>query len=195
MALELNGTTGVSLVQDGVVTASDLASNAITSAALPTGSVLQVLSTTKTDTFSETVNTKAISGDVTGLTVTITPSSANSNILVACHIVGAGTGQNGIVPVLYRNGSIVTGAVGDASGSRKRVSSVAIDVGTDGVAAAVTFSFLDSPSSTDAQTYSIRLRHYSGADRVVYVNRSVSDADSGSSHRFASTITAMEIAG
>jgi len=42
MALELNGTTGVSLVQDGVVTAADLASGAITSAALPSGSVVAV---------------------------------------------------------------------------------------------------------------------------------------------------------
>jgi len=37
MALELNGTTGVSLVQDGVVTTADLADNAITSAKLFSG--------------------------------------------------------------------------------------------------------------------------------------------------------------
>jgi len=41
MALELNGTTGVSLVQDGVVTAADLASGAITASALPSGTIVQ----------------------------------------------------------------------------------------------------------------------------------------------------------
>jgi len=46
MALELNGTTGVSLVQDGVVTAADLASGAITSGILPAGSVIQMTHTT-----------------------------------------------------------------------------------------------------------------------------------------------------
>ena len=37
MALELNGTTGVSLVQDGVVATADLADNAVTSAKLFSG--------------------------------------------------------------------------------------------------------------------------------------------------------------
>jgi hypothetical protein len=34
MALELNGTTGVSLVQDGIITAADLADSAVTTAKL-----------------------------------------------------------------------------------------------------------------------------------------------------------------
>ena len=38
MTVTIDGTTGVSLVQDGVVTAADLASGAITSAVLPSGS-------------------------------------------------------------------------------------------------------------------------------------------------------------
>ena len=42
--------------------------------ALPTGSVLQVQSTTKTDTFSGTSTSFA---DVTGLSVSITPSSTD----------------------------------------------------------------------------------------------------------------------
>jgi hypothetical protein len=39
MALELNGTTGVSLVQDGIITAADLASGAITTAKLADTSI------------------------------------------------------------------------------------------------------------------------------------------------------------
>ena len=55
MALELNGTTGVSLVQDGVVTAADLSSTldlsgkTVTLPAGTGGKVLQVVHTAKTD--------------------------------------------------------------------------------------------------------------------------------------------------
>jgi len=45
MALELNGTTGVSAVQAGAVESGDL----------PAGSVIQVVSTTKTDRFTVTL--------------------------------------------------------------------------------------------------------------------------------------------
>lgn len=72
MALELNGTTGVSLVQDGVVTAADLASS------VSLGKVLQVVQDlTTTDTTISDTGFKD-----TTLTGTITPSSASSKILV-----------------------------------------------------------------------------------------------------------------
>ena len=79
MALELNGTTGVSLVQDGVVTAADLASGAITSAALPTGSVLQVVSNSTT---SQTATTSSTYANLSGLDTSITPTSTSSKILI-----------------------------------------------------------------------------------------------------------------
>lgn len=69
MALELNGTTGVSLVQDGV----------ITDANLPAGSVLQVIySTAGASTTGTTINTWV---DTTA-TASITPSSTSNKILV-----------------------------------------------------------------------------------------------------------------
>ena len=52
--------------------------SAVTSAGLPTGTVLQVLSTVKTDTF----DTNSTMEDVTGLSVTITPSSSSNKILI-----------------------------------------------------------------------------------------------------------------
>ena len=46
---------------------------------LPTGTVLQVVSTAKTDTFESTSTSFT---DVTGLSVAITPSSSSNKILV-----------------------------------------------------------------------------------------------------------------
>jgi hypothetical protein len=51
----------------------------VPAARLPAGSVLQVVSTVKTDTFT-TVSSSYV--DVTGLSVSITPTSATSKILV-----------------------------------------------------------------------------------------------------------------
>lgn len=78
MALELNGTTGVSLVQDGVVTAADLASGAITSGILPAGSVLQVVQGRSTTNTS--INSTSYAD--TNLSASITPSSSSNKILI-----------------------------------------------------------------------------------------------------------------
>ena len=81
MALELNGTTGVSLVQDGVVTAADLASGAITASALPAGSVLQVVQQQVTTPVVYTSNDTD-----SGFNPSITPSSTSSKILIMCSV-------------------------------------------------------------------------------------------------------------
>ena len=82
MALVLDGTTGIvsANIADGTISASDLASGAITSAALPAGSVLQVAQARKTDTSWSTTSTTFV--PVTGLSVTITPTSTSSKFLV-----------------------------------------------------------------------------------------------------------------
>jgi hypothetical protein len=53
-------------------------------AAIATGKVLQVVQTTKTDTFTTTSTSFT---DVTGLSVSITPSSASSKILIFSEII------------------------------------------------------------------------------------------------------------
>ena len=87
MALVLDGTTGIvsANIADGTISANDLASGAITSSALPTGSVLQVVSNTYTTQTSITSGTKG-SGTETGLQVTITPISASNKFLIFGHV-------------------------------------------------------------------------------------------------------------
>jgi hypothetical protein len=81
MALTLDG-NGTMTVGNGDITG--ITKGAIESSAIGAGAVLQVISTTKTDTFSVT-NSDFV--DVTGLSVTITPTSATSKILVMAHVL------------------------------------------------------------------------------------------------------------
>jgi len=140
MALELNGTTGVSLVQDGVVTAADLAAGAITRAALPAGSVLQVVQGTLT-TFPTTTSTVFVD---TGLSASITPTSATSKILVTYHattFVG-GTSYAHVNKLMRDSTSLIEQATFySTAGGGQAVGSM---------------SYLDSPSTTSSLTYKIQ---------------------------------------
>lgn len=150
----------------------------IPKAALPAGSVLQVVSTTKTDTFS-TSSTSFV--DVTGLSVTITPTSTSSNILVfVSGVVGFGAGQLGLFNLLRGSTNISQPAT-----SPSFTASTATLNNTDYISA-LSILFLDSPSTTSATTYKIQTRTNTG---TLYVNRR-NTADTATT----TTITVMEIA-
>jgi len=163
------------------------------------GAVLQVVSTTLTTGFSTTSTVTASGGSltatgaaVTGLSASITPSSAASKILVTVNIGGMnGTAAAAQAIVLLLRSSTVIGA-GTGSGGRPGINARGYynDVNT---AVPVSFSFLDSPSTTSSTTYQVNL----GTDasgQPVYLNRTQNDADSIICPRFSSTITVMEIA-
>jgi hypothetical protein len=152
------------------------------------GGILQVVSTTKTDTFSESVATGTLSADVPGLTVTITPSSVNSKLLVMYHAsVGSSTNLHNVV--LYRDGS-PSRFIGDSATSKRRSTSEIRVADTFG-ATSQGVMFLDNANSTSSTTYSIRLGHDAGSTQTMYLNRSGSDTLA----RTASSITVMEVAG
>jgi hypothetical protein len=158
---------------------------------MPVGSVLQVVSTTKTDAFS-TTSTSFV--DVTGLAVTITPTSATSKILVIVSVqLGASGASTGMAQILLVRDSTNI-LVGDANGIRTQTSfsfySGGASADNEGNAGCGT-SFLDSPSTTSATTYKITIRAGTG---TVGVNRTAQDANSAFTPRGTSTITVMEIA-
>jgi len=147
---------------------------------------VQVISTAKTDTFATTSTTFT---DVTGLSVTITPSSANSKILIICQLTVAATaGQYSIHPRLMRNSTPIF--VSDAAGSRQQ----ALTMWEGPVAAApcLAVNYLDSPATTSATTYKIQVRTNNGSFNA-YVNRTVGDNDEAAFARGVSSITVMEI--
>ena len=147
--------------------------------------VLQVVSTTKSDTFTSAATTFT---DITGLTATITPQSATSTILVVVSV--SGCNDVGVTSGGFRIARGGTGIfVGTTSGSR--LSGQQIEPPAADRMITVGLTVLDSPATTSATTYSVQMRN--SAAGTFYVNRSKTDTDSAQYWRGASSITVMEI--
>ena len=155
----------------------------LAASAMPAGSVLQVVSVHKSNTFSTA--TTGADNDITGMSVTITPSSASNKILILTNmemVNNSGT-ANWNVLKFWRG---VTQIAYQAS------SALAMNCTWAGYipyADPTIFSmhYLDSPSTTAATTYKFTVRMSSG---TFYCNYSES-LDTG----HVSNITAMEIKG
>ena len=150
-----------------------------------------VVQTARTDTFSASVATGAFSADA--ISATITPTLSSSKVLVIVSLNGVVT-TVGLRTRLYRGGS-VSDFIGDSAGSRVRTTT-----GSETTTARaneinnISFIYLDSPATTSATTYSVRLGHDSSATQTVYMNRATDDADGVARSRPASSITLIEVA-
>jgi hypothetical protein len=148
--------------------------------------VLQVLTTEKIDTFT---TTSATFTDVTGMSVTITPQSATSQILVfVSGNAGNNSSTNGCFFTILRGATQID--MGAAASNRARVSTQTYSPG-DSRFVNFNLVYLDSPATTSATTYKLQTRVDLAG--TMYLNRSHSDADLTSNGRGASTITVMEI--
>ena len=159
--------------------------------AISHGKILQVVSTTKTDTFSASVSTGTYS--TAAISTTITPSSTASKVFVLAQ-VSLDVSTSGCDAVLYRGGSALTGAIGDADGSRRRGTSGRAQIQSAGhEVPTIPIMYLDSPNTTSATTYSIHLGHHSVATQTVYLNRSNANTDSSLASRQISSLTLIEV--
>ena len=165
------GAVSASDLADGSITADKIASGAVTNAKIDTvaaskitgqltdanmapGSVIQVVQaqiapTTVTTTSSTPVNSS--------LSVSITPSSASSKILIFFSSYGAyvPSSNQQMIGFLYRNGSDVT----PAGRGWFDVESVPYTTAVPVFAQAY-----DSPASTSAQTYAVYFRSVQGGN-------------------------------
>ena len=156
------------------------------------GKILQVVSTTKTDTYSASISaTSEDSSNITGFEATITPSSTSNKILVMLSYSGCRSGGAAITAgTLYRDSTAV--GIGDTAASRSTISLSSRGDLTDALHS-VSFQFLDSPATTSAITYGWRLFNSSGSARTMYVNRDEADGTGSGNMRTAATITVMEV--
>jgi hypothetical protein len=199
MAITINGTgsiTGISAggLPDGVITTDDIAASAITRAKMGyAGAILQVVQTVKTDTFSRTSSSSDF-GDITGLSVSITPTSTANKILIFASVsCSNGTAGNRLGIRLAVNSSAITAITGDASGTRTRATSAMWANTAVNDLSHLTLQYLHSPSSTSAQSYSVQ--GSAEGSSVFWCNRSGGNADSNGVYVGASSITVMEVAG
>jgi hypothetical protein len=175
-------------ITDGTIVNADINASAAIAGTKISGSfgkVLQVVQTVKTDTFSSTSTSLA---DITGLSVSITPSSTSNKIFVMYHISANSTNLSQYQ--LIRGTTAIL--KGNDAGSRVGISTGRLSTGGEETFNSSAF-FLDSPSTTSSTTYKIQVRVQTG---TVYINRSENDTDSATlSQRTTSSITAIEIAG
>jgi hypothetical protein len=157
------------------------------------GHVIQVVSITKTDTFTISNSTFT---EVTGLTASITPRSNLSKILVNVSISGQRNLSNAAVGqfTIFKDSSNLI--VPASPGSRTPSFSSGVQMGdTNGNVnmESYCFTILDSPNTTSSITYGVRARNFGGLE-VTYINRTEDDSNLNSVARGVSTITLMEIA-
>lgn len=146
------------------------------------GKVLQVVSTTKNDTFTTTSTTFT---DLTGLSASITPTSTTSKILVFVDTNYGSSGTSGIsVFNLLRNSTNISQPATSLTWSG--TANIYLNVGDS--CAPLGFHFLDSPATTSSTTYKVQVKINTG--NTLYVNRRGPSSDTSST----STITVMEIA-
>jgi len=145
----------------------------------PLGSVIQVVQSVKTDTAS---TTSTGFGDVSGLSVAITPSSASSRILVLLQLGGIGNTSNAIRFNILRNSTLI--AQPD-SGSFASTVNVFPGGGTGIFNSGI--CWLDSPSTTSSTTYKVQWAVDAGTG---VLNRHTGNTNYNS----VSSITVMEIA-
>ena len=199
-SLDLSGKTVT--LPAGMVTADDLSSTldlsgkTVTLPAGVGGKVLQVVQTVKSDTFSTTSGTLV---DVTGLSASITPSSASSKILVMTTVWASSSHYAEHISLLRDSTDI---GLADAAGNRRRTfldfASNKADQASDGAVLCLSGQLLDSPNTSSSITYKIQAarRVDNQNTPTIYINRSVPDRDTSTyDHRKISTITLMEIAG
>ena len=159
---------------------------------MPSGSVIQVKSASKTDT---SIKGNVQSYDIPGLSVSITPTSASNKIFIIFNLNAQSSGSfGGDVVRLIRDSTNICFA--DTAGSRIRGSNAVArhEVGDnyDYAGESIVNSFLDSPGDTNAHTYKLNL-YDDSANNTVCINRDRDDSDSSGYRRTVSTITVMEI--
>ena len=166
------------------------------SSATTNGTVLQVQSTTMSDT--QVVSAKDTWTTITNLQATITPKSASSKIFVTVDI-SYGGGDNIYGAARLVRGSTVI-AIGDAASTRTRVTApLMVDNDASSGSAkllSASLSFLDSPATVSSTAYKLEVWNDSAVGGgALNINRSGNDSTNTFYMRGVSTITLMEIAG
>lgn len=151
------------------------------------GKILQAVTTTKTDVFSSS-STSFV--DVTGLSLSITPSASDSKILVMFSVAFHGSHQSSGHIRFMRDSTMLVPHTG-AYSSRIVSHGSGFNVNQESNLTPVSFTFLDSPATTSAVTYKAQI--HSGTGNTQYVNRTSFDGDNANYGRYSSTIVAMEV--
>ena len=150
------------------------------------GGIVQIKSVTHTEFESQALTGSGNFFDIPGMSVTITPTRADSKIFVMTTVaVACNTAEkNNFIQLRRDSTDIAKGTEGgsvNASYYHKNRNNFAPDN--------ISVQFLDSPATTSAVTYKVR---WSGENSTTYyLNRNASNTNEG----MVSSITVMEVSG
>ena len=156
------------------------------------GGIIQVVSTTKTDTASQASVASGGKWSITAFKATITPHFSTSKLLIFGSAM-FDTGNHAQALYLQKNGSDLSGAMGDTAGSRKSTVTHMEGNGDAYLQVQHHFQFLDTAGDTNERYYNLAIGHGRNAAVNIFMNRSSTDTDAYYQFRTQSTITVMEI--
>jgi len=185
-----NSTGTINLAVD----AGDIASGTLANARLGAGHILQVVTVAKTDIDTMT---QAADTYTTVMTGTITPSSTSNHILIFVNMAFSQDQARYANLHLYRDSTQVGLADSDGSRTRAMVStntSGSSDAQHTNFSSAMTFK--DSPSSTSALSYTLRLGSINApSGNQLIVNSSGDNVNSSYTVASISNLILMEVKG
>ena len=204
MALSLDGSNNtiaglaVGGLPDGIVDTDMLAANAVTAvkANPDLGKILQVQ---QTHTGSHLSNSTASGAEwaPSQLNCSITPSATSSKVLITAKVaVGFEINTRRVFMRAFRDSTEIAkgDAAGSVAGSYSRAAAV-VDLRASDVVEDIVFSFLDSPNTTSATTYSFRFFHSQTATATIYINRAHTITDRFQDAFISSNVILQEVAG
>jgi microcystin-dependent protein len=151
--LKGNGTSAITS-QIGIP-AGDITSGTVSSARLPSGTILQVVESFRTS--SVTVSGQYTYAD-TGLSVTITPRSSSSRFRLTGNLIASCSGSGWVFMRFVRNSTVVGNGTIGSSINHNSVTYIT-DIGR---IEPLNGSFIDSPNTTSSITYKIQFATFTG---------------------------------
>lgn len=164
------------------------------------GSVIQTVFT-RTDAF--TLYSGSVTGDgttITDLSLTITPTSANSRIIIQWMIQGDVSPNSDIIFLVHKNGLLIndTGELGRNSISNNRwvgFSMYPFDSDFGSTQSQIKMQYSQIAGTTQTRTYSPAVRSSSATAQTFYLNRCVASAGADNLENGVSYGFAFEVVG
>jgi hypothetical protein len=168
---------------DNTVTTAKIVDGAVTSAKLASGTGGKILQVVTDEVSGEVSTTSTSYTDITGLSVTITPSSTSSKIYVIANLCSCRSTSTNHVECnsfynIVRNSTELTASrlsygASNANANRQ-------------VSGTITLTNLDEPNTTSATTYKCQFKAKAGDGQTARINESTDNTP-------VSSITVMEI--
>ena len=125
------------------------------------GKLFQVLQTVKTDTYTTSSTSYGL---ITGLTQAITATSTSNRILINITLYGGNnTNEAAVGFQLAKDGSVISGTIGDASGANQESGTIRFSQTNSNHAEDASFMFLDTPADTSAHTYGVLMKVFNSS--------------------------------